>query len=86
MTGRRPRTLALTGDLLILIAFPFLGAVNHENSVTVESFVRTLLNAEKLYLSHLEANTEAGAFYQSLGYKYTGEKDEDGELMMVLDL
>ena len=43
MTIRRPRTLALTGDLLILIAFPFLGAVNHENSVTTESFVRTVV-------------------------------------------
>ena len=43
MTGRRPRTLALAGDLIIIVAFPFLGAVNHENSVTVESFVRTVV-------------------------------------------
>ena len=43
MTPNRPRTLALTGDFLILIAFPFLGAANHENSVTIESFVRTVV-------------------------------------------
>ncbi len=43
MTGRQPRTLAITGDLLILIAFPFLGAANHENAVTIDSFVRTVL-------------------------------------------
>lgn len=43
MTIKRPRSVALTGDLLILIAFPFLGAANHENSVTLESFVRTVV-------------------------------------------
>ncbi len=43
MTGNRPRTLALTGDLAILVAFPFLGAADHENAVTLESFARTFV-------------------------------------------
>ncbi len=49
-------------------------------------YVRILPKAKELFLSHLETNTEAGAFYLSLGFTYTGEKDEDGELMMVLKL
>ena len=32
------------------------------------------------------ANTEAAAFYKSLGFVHTGEKDEDGELIMSLKL
>ncbi len=52
----------------------------------VIEYVRLLPNARELFLSHLEANTEAGAFYKSLGFTYTGEKDEDGELIMVLKL
>ena len=43
MTGNRPRTLALIGDFIILIAFPFLGAADHENAVTFESFTRTVV-------------------------------------------
>lgn len=43
MTGSQPRTLALTGDLAIFVAFPFLGAADHENAVTFESFVRTVV-------------------------------------------
>ena len=52
----------------------------------VVEYVRLLPDANELSLSHVEANKEAGSFYQSLGFNYTGEKDEDGELMMVLKL
>lgn len=52
----------------------------------VVEHVRTLPNAKELFLSHVEANTEAAAFYSSLGFTYTGKKDEDGELEMVLTL
>jgi hypothetical protein len=43
LTGSRPRALALLGDLAILIAFPFIGAMDHENAVTFESFTRTVV-------------------------------------------
>ena len=57
MEERELRALALRRALLdvpffgtagvlrdsILIAFPFLGAANHENSVTVEGFARTVV-------------------------------------------
>ena len=43
LTSNKPRTLALIGDLAIIIAFPFIGAMNHENAVTFESFTRTVL-------------------------------------------
>jgi len=43
LTGNKPRTLALLGDLAIIIAFPFIGAMNHENAVSLESFTRTVL-------------------------------------------
>ncbi|MFN0182467.1 MAG: GNAT family N-acetyltransferase [Aquabacterium sp.] len=36
-------------------------------------------------LSHVEANGTAGAFYESLGFRYTG-KVEDGEREMLLRL
>jgi len=52
----------------------------------VIEYVRLLPNAKQLVLSHVEDNTEAGTFYSSLGFDYTGEKDEDGELMMALAL
>jgi len=52
----------------------------------VIDYVRLLPNAKELHLSHVEDNTEASAFYGSLGFAHTGEKDEDGELMMVLKL
>lgn len=52
----------------------------------VIDFVRTQPGAETLFLSHVEPNTAAGAFYSSLGFKYTGKKDEDGEVEMALTL
>ena len=52
----------------------------------VIEYVRLLPNAKQLVLRHVEYKTESGAFYRSLGFDYTGEKDEDGELMMALDL
>jgi len=43
LTAKQTRMLALTGDFLILAAFPFLGAANHENGVSFESFGRTFV-------------------------------------------
>lgn len=43
MTDRTPRTLALVGDLVLIIVFPFLGAMNHEDAVSFESFTRTVV-------------------------------------------
>jgi hypothetical protein len=34
---------ALAGDLLLVAAFPFIGAMNHEDPVSSESFVRTVV-------------------------------------------
>ena len=52
----------------------------------VVEYVRILPNAKELVLSHVEDNAEAAEFYKSLGFEHTGEKDEDGELMMALKL
>jgi hypothetical protein len=43
LTAKQTRMLALTGDFLILAAFPFLGAANHEDGVNFKSFGRTFL-------------------------------------------
>lgn len=43
LTGNRPRALALLGDLAIVMAFPFIGAMNHEDAVSFESFTRTVV-------------------------------------------
>ena len=43
MIDRTPQTLALVGDLVLIIAFPFLGAMNHENPGSFESFMRTVV-------------------------------------------
>jgi hypothetical protein len=43
LTGNKPRTLALLGDFAIIIAFPFIGAMNHEDAVSFESFTRTVV-------------------------------------------
>ncbi len=42
-------------------------------------------DAEKMILSHVEGNDEAGALYESMGFEYTGEID-DGEVIMELKL
>ena len=43
MTHRTPRTLALVGDLVLIVVFPFLGEMNHEEAVSFESFTRTVV-------------------------------------------
>ena len=43
MTDRTSRILALVGDLVLIVVFPFLGAMNHEEAVSFESFTRTVV-------------------------------------------
>ena len=43
-------------------------------------------NPRVLLLSHLEANIDAGGFYQRLGFSYTGEDLGGGDLVMALRL
>lgn len=52
----------------------------------IVEYVRTLPNAAALYLSHIPGDGSAGPFYEKLGFVYTGEKDQTGELLMKLDL
>jgi len=51
----------------------------------VLDFVRTQPDAKQLFLSHVKGNEPTAAFYKSLGFRYTG-KEEDGELVMAIDL
>jgi hypothetical protein len=37
------RVTALAGDIAVLAAFPFIGAMNHEDPVSFESFTRTVV-------------------------------------------
>lgn len=37
------RAIALAGDIALLAAFPFIGAMNHEDPVSFESFTRTVV-------------------------------------------
>jgi hypothetical protein len=39
----RLRATALAGDIAVLAAFPFIGAMNHEDPVSIESFTRTVV-------------------------------------------
>jgi hypothetical protein len=39
----RLRAVVLAGDLAVLAAFPFLGTMNHEDPVSLESFTRTVV-------------------------------------------
>ena len=48
--------------------------------------VRALPDAKALFLSHVPLPGNAGPFYEKLGFAYTGETDESGELLMKLDL
>ena len=41
-------------------------------------------NAHVLLLSHLKANADAGRFYESLGFSYTGKDLGNGDLEMSL--
>ncbi|MDA0798317.1 MAG: DUF3054 domain-containing protein [Chloroflexi bacterium] len=43
LTNVRLQAGAWVGDLLLLAAFPFLGAMNHEDPVSIESFTRTVV-------------------------------------------
>jgi hypothetical protein len=43
MHNLRLRAAAIAGDLLLLAAFPFIGAMNHEDPVSFESFTRTVV-------------------------------------------
>ena len=52
----------------------------------VVDYVRTLPDAEELYVSHIPGEGSPGPFYEKLGFVYTGEEDEAGERMMKLDL
>ena len=51
----------------------------------VIDFVRTQPNAKQLFLSHVKGNEPTAAFYKSVGFRHTG-KEEEGELVMVIDL
>ena len=37
------RSVTLAGDFTLLALFPFLGAISHENSVSQENFIRTVV-------------------------------------------
>lgn len=43
LTNLRVQAGVLAGDMLLLAAFPFIGAMNHEDPVTFESFTRTVV-------------------------------------------
>jgi diamine N-acetyltransferase len=47
--------------------------------------VRTRLGATQLWVSHQQSADALGRFYESLGFRYTGEV-ADGERVMVRDL
>ena len=47
--------------------------------------VRTRAGARRLLVSHVKDAARLASFYQSLGFRYTGEED-DGELVMELKL
>ena len=42
-------------------------------------------NARSLHTDHLPGDNAAGGFYGSLGFRYTGEKMEGGELVMLME-
>jgi diamine N-acetyltransferase len=45
--------------------------------------VRGRPGADTLFSSHEKSADALSRFYQSLGFRYTGEADDDGELVMV---
>ncbi len=83
--------LSIMEDKAEYYVWRFMIAAEHQRKgygkVAMEKiveYVKLLPNADALWLSHVEDNQEAAAFYGALGFTHTGEKDEDGELMMVL--
>ena len=48
--------------------------------------VRARPGTSALTLSHVPGDGSPGPFYQRLGFVHTGEKDEDGELLMRREL
>ena len=43
MNNATLRFITLAGDMALLAAFPFMGAMNHEAAVSFESFTRTVM-------------------------------------------
>ena len=43
MNNATLRFITLAGDMALLAAFPFMGAMNHEAAVSYESFTRTVM-------------------------------------------
>lgn len=52
---------------------------------TLIDVVSEKYNVDKIYLSFIENNINGMALYESLGFKYTGDKDPKGELIYALD-
>jgi diamine N-acetyltransferase len=52
----------------------------------VIAFVKTCPGAQALFTSHVPDAGHAGPFYEKMGFVYTGDTDEDGELIMQYDL
>lgn len=48
----------------------------------VFEYVKTRPGAEAIMTSCVPGEGSPGAFYEKMGFTYTGEKDEDGELIM----
>jgi diamine N-acetyltransferase len=52
----------------------------------VIAHVKSRPGAAALYTSHVPGQGSPGPFYERMGFGYTGEADDDGELTMKLDL
>lgn len=52
----------------------------------VIDYVKTCPGATTLFTSHVPNEGHAGPFYEKVGFVYTGDTDEDGELIMRYDL
>jgi len=52
----------------------------------VIAHVKTRPNAKRLYLGHRREPGNAGGFYQKLGFEYTGNEEEGGDVEMCLVL
>jgi diamine N-acetyltransferase len=47
--------------------------------------IANLQNAKVLWASHLKEDGDAGGFYRKLGFEYTGETIQGGDLLMAMD-